>query len=201
MLTRSIRPAAGPANRPPSTHRPWDTELLVLRGESRERLKAAVQATADDLRRHPETDLTDLAFTLNSDLHPGGSRLALVAATAADAVTRLERALQRLEDPRCTADPRCVRPVLHRASRSVPAESSPSCSRARGPSTSGCSGMSAEPSRRWRPSSPNATRSAGTQVTSARLSRRSSSRPTMPGPTTSPTPRRSCAGSTTPCSA
>ena len=102
MLTRSIRPAAGPANRPPSTHRLWDTELLVLRGESRERLKAAVQATADDLRRHPDTDLTDLAFTLNSDLQPGGSRLALVAATAADAVTRLERALQRLEDPQCT---------------------------------------------------------------------------------------------------
>ena len=57
---------------------------------------------ADDLRRHPETDLTDLASTLNSDLPPGGSRLALVAATAADAVTGLERALQRLEDPRCT---------------------------------------------------------------------------------------------------
>ena len=61
-----------------------------------------MQATVDDLRRHPDTDLTDLAFTLNSDLQPGGSRLALVAATAADAVTRLERALQRLEDPRCT---------------------------------------------------------------------------------------------------
>ena len=102
MLTRSIRPAAGPANRPSSTHRLWDTELLVLRGESREGLKAAVQATADDLRRHPDTDLTDLAFTLNSDLQPGGSRLALVAATAADAVTRLERALQRLDDPQCT---------------------------------------------------------------------------------------------------
>ena len=102
MLTRSIRPAAVPANRPPSTHRLWDTELLVLRGESRERLKASVQATADDLRRHPDTDLTDLAFTLNSDLHPGGSRLAVVAATTADAVTRLERALQRLDDSQCT---------------------------------------------------------------------------------------------------
>ncbi len=102
MLTRSIRPAAGPADRPASTHRLWDTELLVLRGESRERLKASVQATADDLRRHPDTDLTDLAFTLNSDLHPGGSRLAVVAATTADAVTRLERGLQRLEDPQCT---------------------------------------------------------------------------------------------------
>jgi malonyl CoA-acyl carrier protein transacylase len=102
VLTRSIRPAAGPANRPPSTHRLWDTELLLLRGESREGLKAVVQATADELRRHPGTDLTDLAFTLNSDLNPGGSRLAVVAATAADAVTRLERALQRLEDPQCT---------------------------------------------------------------------------------------------------
>ena len=53
----------------------------MLRGESREHLKTSVQATADDLRRHPDTDLTDLAFTLNSDLHPGGSRLAVVAET------------------------------------------------------------------------------------------------------------------------
>ena len=102
MLTRSIRPAADSANSPPSTPRLWDTELLLIRGESREGLKAAVRAMADDLRRHPETDLTDLAFTINSDLPPGGSRLALVAATVADAVTGLERALQRLEDPRCT---------------------------------------------------------------------------------------------------
>jgi malonyl CoA-acyl carrier protein transacylase len=75
---------------------------LLLRGDSRERLKSAAQAMADDLRRHPDTNLTDLAFTLNSDLDPGGFRLALVAATAADAVTGLKRALQRLEDPECT---------------------------------------------------------------------------------------------------
>ena len=31
VLTRSIRPAAGPANLPPSTHRLFDTELLALR--------------------------------------------------------------------------------------------------------------------------------------------------------------------------
>jgi malonyl CoA-acyl carrier protein transacylase len=61
-----------------------------------------VQATADDLRRHPDTDLTDAAFTINSELRTGGSRLALVAATVADAVTGLKRALQRLEDPECT---------------------------------------------------------------------------------------------------
>ena len=198
MLTRSIRPAAGPANSPPSTHRLWDTELLVLRGESREGLKAAVRATADDLRRHPDTDLTDLAFTLNSDLPPGGSRLALVAATAADAVTGLERALQRLEDPRCTRDPRRVRPVLHRraapsrreARLPVPGRGGPVPRDARGcpPSLPGGGGLL----RRMR------REEQARRVTSARLSRRSSSRPTMPGPTTSPTPRRSCAGSTTP---
>jgi malonyl CoA-acyl carrier protein transacylase len=102
VLTRSIRPAAGPTNGRPSTRRPRDSELLLLRGETRDGLKAAVQAMADDLRRDPDTDLTDLALTLNSDLPPGGSRLALVAATAADAVTGLERAIARLEDPRCT---------------------------------------------------------------------------------------------------
>ena len=170
----------------------------MLRGESREGLKAAVQATADDLRRHPDTDLTDLAFTLNSDLHsrrlpagPGGR-------DGGRCGDRARAGLATARGPAMHRDPRCVRPVLHQTSRSVPAESSPSCSRARGPSTSGCSGMSAEPSRRWRPSSPNATRRAGTRVTSARLSRGSSFRPTMPGPTSSPTPRRSCAGSTTP---
>jgi malonyl CoA-acyl carrier protein transacylase len=102
VLTRSIRTAASAANGPLSTPRLWDSELILLSGESRGGLMAAVRATANDLRRHPDTDLTDLACGLNSDLHPGGSRLALVAATAADAVTGLERALQRLEDPRCT---------------------------------------------------------------------------------------------------
>ena len=102
MLTRTFRPAAGQADRPPMARRLWDSELLVFRGESRKGLKAAVRATAEDLRRHPETDLTELAFTLSSDLRPGGSRLALVAASATDAVRGLERAIERLDDPRCT---------------------------------------------------------------------------------------------------
>ena len=47
---------------PPSSHREWETELLVLRGESRESLKAAVRATADDLRRHPDTETDGSGF-------------------------------------------------------------------------------------------------------------------------------------------
>ncbi len=102
MLTRTIRPAAGHADRPLAARRLWDTELLLFHGESRNGLKAAVRAAADDLRRHPDSDLTELAFTLNFSLPPGGSRLALVAKTAADAVRGLERGLERLDDPRCT---------------------------------------------------------------------------------------------------
>ncbi len=102
MLTRSIRPATVSANGSPSSHQAWDTELLILRGECREGLKTVVRAMADDLGRNPGTDLTELACRLNTHLAAGGSRLALVAATTADAVTGLERALQRLEDPRCT---------------------------------------------------------------------------------------------------
>jgi malonyl CoA-acyl carrier protein transacylase len=79
-----------------------DTELLVFHGGDRAALLRAVRATADDLRAHPATDLTDLARALNSDLPAGGCRLAVVAATAPEALARLERAGGRLADPRCT---------------------------------------------------------------------------------------------------
>jgi malonyl CoA-acyl carrier protein transacylase len=94
---------AKPTNGSASTAVAWDTELLVVHGNSRAALQEAVRVLADHLRVHSRTNLTDLAFTLNSDLPAGGSRLAVVAATASEAAARLNRAAGRLADPRCTA--------------------------------------------------------------------------------------------------
>lgn len=79
----------------------WETEVVVLRGDDRAELRQRVQALADFLARTPAVDLKDLAFTLNTALAPGGSRLAMVAESAADLPSRLGRAAERLADPRC----------------------------------------------------------------------------------------------------
>jgi malonyl CoA-acyl carrier protein transacylase len=79
----------------------WESELFVLRGDDRVDLCRRVQALADFLSRTPAVELKDLAFTLNTNLASGGSRLAVVAESAADLQSRLGRAAERLADPRC----------------------------------------------------------------------------------------------------
>ncbi|HEY7425064.1 MAG TPA: acyltransferase domain-containing protein, partial [Gemmataceae bacterium] len=79
----------------------WESEVLVLRGDDRAELCRRVQALADFLARTPAVELKDLAFTLNTTLAPGGSRLAVVAESTADLQSRLGRAAERLADPRC----------------------------------------------------------------------------------------------------
>jgi malonyl CoA-acyl carrier protein transacylase len=79
----------------------WETEAFILRGDNRAELLQRVQALADFLARTPSVELKDLAFTLNTDLAPGGSRLALVAESTADLQSRLTRAAEQLADTRC----------------------------------------------------------------------------------------------------
>jgi len=79
----------------------WDSEVFVLRGDNRAELRQRVQALVDFLARTPSVELKDLAFTLNTTLAPGGSRLAVVAESVADLQSLLGRAAQRLSDPRC----------------------------------------------------------------------------------------------------
>jgi malonyl CoA-acyl carrier protein transacylase len=95
MLTKQAVPAPARSLR--------ETELLVLRGDDRAGLLRAVRQTADHLRAHAGAGLVDLARALNTDLPPGGARLAVVAATPPEAVARLDRAAGRLADPRCTS--------------------------------------------------------------------------------------------------
>jgi malonyl CoA-acyl carrier protein transacylase len=79
----------------------WETELFLLRGEDRAGLLRRIQEVALYLDRNPHVELKDLAFTLSSDLAPHGSRLALVAGTAAELQSRLTRSARKLADPRC----------------------------------------------------------------------------------------------------
>src|SRR5579884_2352540 len=79
----------------------WESEAFVLRGDDRFQLRQHVQALADFLIQKPSIGLKDLAFTLNTALAPGGSRLAVVAESVADLQSLLGRAAQRLSDPRC----------------------------------------------------------------------------------------------------
>ena len=80
----------------------WDTELVVVRGENREHLLERVQSlctfVADD-----SVSLRDLAFTLNSQLAPGGSRLAMVAGSVGGLRSRLDRALHNARCAVCSS--------------------------------------------------------------------------------------------------
>src|SRR5579859_4158604 len=86
---------------PPATSRQWETEVVVLRGDDRADLRQQVGALADFLGRTPAVKLKDVAFTFNTALASGGSRLSIVAESIADLRARLARAGERLADPRC----------------------------------------------------------------------------------------------------
>ncbi len=79
----------------------WESEAIILRGDDRDELRRRVLELGDFLTHTPAVELKDLAFTLNTSLAPGGSRLAMVVESVADLQTRLARADERLADPRC----------------------------------------------------------------------------------------------------
>ncbi|MDB5306284.1 MAG: fabD 1 [Gemmataceae bacterium] len=90
-----------PQPRPATPTTGWDTEVVVVRGDDRARLRDRAVALAGFVERHPGIALADLAATLTAELAPGGARLAVVAASPADLVTKLRRAADRLADPTC----------------------------------------------------------------------------------------------------
>lgn len=88
--------AASPGHQPQ-----WDSEALVLSAASREALVERARQVERFIAAQPETDLKDLAYTLNSEMDGGSYRLALVAASIGDLRDKLERAAQRLSEPDC----------------------------------------------------------------------------------------------------
>jgi acyl transferase domain-containing protein/phosphopantetheinyl transferase len=86
---------------PPALLDRWDTEVLILRGESRQQLSTQARRLTDLLSRGPDVALADLAFTVNCPLAERGCRLAIVADTVGDLDRKLSDALHRLADPGC----------------------------------------------------------------------------------------------------
>ncbi len=83
----------------------WLSELFVLRGDNRSELVEQVRSWLAWLEASEPSDqswdLKDLAFTLASDLRPGGRRLAVVAATRTELGQRWRTALERLTSTDC----------------------------------------------------------------------------------------------------
>lgn len=73
----------------------------MLRGADRAGLRQRAVDVLNFVSSHSGVDLKDLAFTLASELAPGGERLTIVASSTSELEQRLRRALDRLNDPSC----------------------------------------------------------------------------------------------------
>jgi acyl transferase domain-containing protein/phosphopantetheinyl transferase len=80
----------------------WDSEVFVVSAASRPELIERARRLRDLVDAGPDVDLKDLAYTLNVPLGDGPVRLSVVAATAAELRQKLDRAAERLSDPRCS---------------------------------------------------------------------------------------------------
>ena len=79
----------------------WETEVFILRDESREELIASCRRLKSFISLQPEIALKDLAYSLNCALQRSGYRVAIVADSLADLSAKLERAITKLSDPKC----------------------------------------------------------------------------------------------------
>jgi acyl transferase domain-containing protein/phosphopantetheinyl transferase (holo-ACP synthase) len=84
--------------RRPTFLREWDSELFVIQAESRPALQEQVGRLRQYVGDVRGVALRDVAWTLNRELRPGGSRLAIVANSFADLAQKLERAGARLAE-------------------------------------------------------------------------------------------------------
>ncbi len=77
---------------------PWDTEVVILRGETRADLLESARALEARLQSAEELDLSDLARSMNLSLPEGGARLAIIASDFPDLRGKLRDAASRLGD-------------------------------------------------------------------------------------------------------
>jgi len=82
---------------PPPSREEESPQLLVLSARDEERLKHAAERLLQHLEHQRELSLADVAFTLQCGREPMGARLALVARTRAEAMSRLGAWLQGRE--------------------------------------------------------------------------------------------------------
>ncbi len=86
----------------PSLLHHWDSEVFILRGDSREDVVRQGEILLRLLSSTPAIEPKDLAYTLNCPLPESGYRLAIVAESLHDLEKKLVFGLQRLADPGCT---------------------------------------------------------------------------------------------------
>jgi malonyl CoA-acyl carrier protein transacylase/phosphopantetheinyl transferase len=87
---------------PEGTYCPeWETELLVLSGESRAELLERGRRLQVYLASAMKAALRDLASTLNAQIADSTCRLSIVAASIPDLERKLSHAVKKLEDPAC----------------------------------------------------------------------------------------------------
>ena len=79
----------------------WDTELCIFSGESRKDLIERAEIIQAFLASAPDTDIKDLAFTLNSNINDKPCRLAIVGSSLHEISGKLAHALKRLKDSSC----------------------------------------------------------------------------------------------------
>ena len=81
----------------------WDSEVLILQGESRQALiqeATKLQKYLKDMAKEEITILLkDLAYTLNSKLKDNSVRLSIIASSLDDLQEKLEYSIKRLSDP------------------------------------------------------------------------------------------------------
>lgn len=78
----------------------WPTEVCILEAADRAGLTERARDLARQLADPTEIELKDVAYTLNSTLNGQRERLALVAESLDDLRSKLERAAERLADPK-----------------------------------------------------------------------------------------------------
>ena len=79
----------------------WDTELFVFSAATREDLIIYCKKIMNYTQGFPETDLSDLAYTVNSTLDNQPYRLCVVAASLNDLKEKTEKAVKRLKETAC----------------------------------------------------------------------------------------------------
>lgn len=99
MSTQTLDPRR--VSMSPATARGWPTELFVLKGTDRAGLRQRAVDLLNFMGSHSGVNVKDLAFTLASELVPGGERLTIVASSTSELEQRLRRALDRLNDSSC----------------------------------------------------------------------------------------------------
>ncbi len=82
--------------------RNWDTELFILHGNSKQELVKQCEKVNEYISNSHKHSLVDLAYTINSEIHDKHYRLSIIASTQKDLIKKLNYAIKRLKESKCT---------------------------------------------------------------------------------------------------